>query len=226
MKITLDQFITKYLGEQVEYHSYDPRAKYQCVDLVNQYIVEVLGLTPIIGTDAKDFHLRFNKNEFDWIPNTEEAIIETGDIPTWNKYVGGGAGHVAIAIKKGTLTQFSSLDQNWSKPLFVTKETHNYTNVLGWMRKKGTMATISVDTAIYEMLVTKASKLDEIEKTGYVTKPEHDKKVSEMDSAIAVLQKRISDHKCPTAQTVDMSKWELNGLQVTEGNKIFNYKLK
>jgi hypothetical protein len=47
--MTLDEFKNKYLGKQVEFHSYGTGAKNQCVDLVNQYIVEVLGLTPIIG---------------------------------------------------------------------------------------------------------------------------------------------------------------------------------
>lgn len=120
-------------------------------------------------------------------------------------------------------------ESNGQKPLIVTKgKTHSYDTVCNFDKyiKGDSMADIIVDSKTYEMLVTKATKYDEIIKTGYVTKPEHDKKVSEMDSAIAILQKRITDHTCPTVQTVDMSKWELNGMQVQEGNKTYNYKLK
>ncbi len=143
-----------------------------------------------------------------------------------NKDMGGGYGHIWCNAGERDGVFYES---NGVKPLIVTKgKTYSYDAVCNFDKyiKGESMATISVDTATYEMLVTKASKLDEIEKTGYVTKPEHDRKVSEMDSAIAILQKRITDHTCPTVQTVDMSKWELNGLQVTEGNKTFNYKLK
>ena len=132
--MTLQEFKNKYLGKQVEYHSFGTGAKFQCVDLSNQYIVEVLGLTPIIGTNAKDVKDRFNKDQFEWIVNTPEAIIETGDIPIWNGNVGGGAGHIAIALEKGTVGKFTSLDQNWSQKERVTVENHTYKNVSGWLR--------------------------------------------------------------------------------------------
>lgn len=134
--MTLQQFKDKYLGKQVEYHSYSAGAENQCVDLANQYITEVLGKTAIIGTNAKDFKDRYDSNEFEWIPNTPEAIIRKGDIPVWNGRVGGGAGHIAIALDDGTLTSFTSLDQNWSRKELVTIESHNYTNVSGWLRPK------------------------------------------------------------------------------------------
>lgn len=135
--MTLIEFKNKYLGKQVEFHSFGSGAYNQCVDLANQYIKEVLGKTPIIGTNAKDFGTAFNKNEFEWIVNTPTAIIEAGDIPVWNGNVGGGAGHIAIALEKGTLSSFKSLDQNWSIKERVTLENHNYSNVIGWLRVKG-----------------------------------------------------------------------------------------
>lgn len=146
--MNLQQFKDKYLGKQVEYHSYSAGAENQCVDLANQYIVEVLGLTPIIGTNAKDFKDRFNNDEFDWIPNTPDAIIRKGDIPVWNGRVGGGAGHIAIALADGTLTSFTSLDQNWSKKELVTVETHNYSNVSGWLRPKGKSMSSELDVCM------------------------------------------------------------------------------
>ena len=106
--MTLQDFKNKYLGEQVEYHSFGTGAKFQCVDLSNQYIVEVLKLTPIIGTNAKDVKDRYNKDEFDWIVNTPDAIIEKGDIPVWNGRVGG----VVVA----TLSHMLHPDLGWYVP--------------------------------------------------------------------------------------------------------------
>jgi hypothetical protein len=137
----LNEFKNKYLGKQVEYHSNGGSDTwYQCVDLVNQYIKE-LGLTPIIGTNAKDFKDRFNKEEFDWIPNNpnDDKFPQPGDIVVWNGNVGGGAGHIAIALNSSP-TGFTSLDQNWSKKQVVTTENHNYNNVSGWLHPKENMA--------------------------------------------------------------------------------------
>lgn len=131
--MNLNEFKTKYLGKQVEYHSYGNTAFFQCVDLVNAYIKEVLGLTPIIGTNACDFVSKFVKGEFDYIVNTPKGIPNAGDIIVWNNKVGGGAGHVAIVLE-ANVNSFKSLDQNWSKVERVTEETHNYSNVLGWLK--------------------------------------------------------------------------------------------
>lgn len=130
--MTFESFRSKYIGKQVEYHSYDPKAKFQCVDLVNQYIVEVLGLDPVIGTNAKDFPAKYNKDQFDWVPNSLMGVPPKGSIIVWNGKVGNGAGHIAI-VKSANLMSFKSLDQNWSKPLYVTDETHSYKNVQGWL---------------------------------------------------------------------------------------------
>lgn len=135
--MTLDQFKSKYLGKQVEYHSYDPAAKYQCVDLVNQYIVEVLKLTPVIGTHAKDFPTKIDTKQFEVIKNTQDFKPLKGDIAIWNGKAGGGYGHIAVVIDdKATLYKFSSLDQNYSEALFVTLESHSYTNVSHFLRAK------------------------------------------------------------------------------------------
>lgn len=133
--MTLNQFVDKYLGKQVEYHSYSANAKFQCVDLANQYIVEVLGLTPVIGTNAKDFPTKISKQEFQVLVNTDTFIPKMGDICIWNGNVGGGAGHIAVVRDdRATTGTFYSFDQNWSKPLYCTLETHRYNNVTHFLR--------------------------------------------------------------------------------------------
>ena len=134
--MTLLDFKNKYLGKQVEYHSFGSGAKNQCVDLVNQYLTEVLGLDHIIGTNAKDFKDIYNPEQLIWIVNTPEGVPQAGDIVVWNGRVGEGAGHVAIFLE-GNATTFSSLDQNWSQKERVITENHTYSNVTGWLRPKG-----------------------------------------------------------------------------------------
>lgn len=138
--MTLQEFKNKYLGKQVEYHSFGTGAFNQCVDLVNQYIHDCLDTTTkdyteIIGTNAKDFGTKYDKEDFDLILNTPTGVPKPGDIVYWNGNVGGGVGHVAIFMD-GDVNTFRSLDQNWSQKERVTIETHNYTNVLGWLRPK------------------------------------------------------------------------------------------
>lgn len=138
--MTLQSFKDTYLGKQVEFHSYGSGSYAQCVDLVNLYINTVLDnntkdYTEIIGTNAKDFNTRYDPEDFDFIANTPLGVPQEGDIIVWNGKVGGGAGHVAIFLE-GDVNSFKSLDQNWSQKERVTLETHNYTNVSGWLRAK------------------------------------------------------------------------------------------
>jgi hypothetical protein len=131
----VDTFIKKYLGKQVEYHSFGGTdTHFQCVDLVNQYIKE-LGLTPVIGTNAKDFPSKVSSKEFEVLKNTPDFKPIVGDIAIWSGAVGGGSGHIAIVRdNKATLSMFNSVDQNWSRTKYVTLESHSYKNVTHFLR--------------------------------------------------------------------------------------------
>lgn len=145
--MTTKEFVSYALNlQQIEYHSYDPNAKYQCVDLANLFIDKVWNLKPIIGTNAKDFPENLNP-EMEFIKNTSALIAQEGWLAVWNGRVGGKAGHIAAVTRNGTINQFTSIDQNWSKPLFVTEETHTYANVRGFIKKvSGTTGTMPEKT--------------------------------------------------------------------------------
>lgn len=241
--MTLSQFITKYLGKQVEYHSFNPNAKYQCVDLANAYIKEILGLTPIIGTDAKDMGSKASKTEFDWIPNTPTGVPQPGDIVIWNSKVGGGAGHIAIFLD-GDANSFTALSQN--DP--IGRETHlkkyNYNSVLGWLHpKKGTMANMykGYDLANPESMKVAVDVLVRLQSGELIEKSKHEQLLSsqqltlirEKDQAVGEAYARglkeceakpTTPDYPPTAP--DMTNWELNGMEITTGNITRNYKLK
>ncbi len=133
--MTLQEFKDYALNKkQIEYHSYSSGAVFQCVDLANDYIEKVWQLATIIGTDAKDFPEKVSPG-MEFVKNTVDYLPEAGELAIWNEKVGGGAGHIAIVLKKGLQTVFYSLDQNWSKKQFITEEKHSYSNVLGFIRK-------------------------------------------------------------------------------------------
>jgi len=161
--MTINEFKLYALAKkQIEFHSFNPNAKFQCVDSVNFYIDRVWGLKAIIGTDAKDFPKKLSPG-MEFIKNAVDYLPEAGEVAVWSGTVGGGAGHIAVVLEKGLQTTFQSLDQNWSKPLFITEEKHSYTNVRGFIRKKESMPVIDPlkeCLSQHEKLVTEAIKKD------------------------------------------------------------------
>lgn len=135
--MTFDEFIQKWLGKKADY---DGMYSGQCVDLYRFYVKEVLGYpqSPGVGGAAEIWDSADPKY-YDFIPNTPEGIPTKGDIVVWNRRAGGGFGHVAIFIS-GDVNRFVSLDQNWPTLDVVTKTEHTYSNVIGWLHPKETMA--------------------------------------------------------------------------------------
>lgn len=138
----LSDFIAKYNGKFVEYHSYSSGATNQCVDLVNQWITEGLGLTAIIGTNAQDFPKK-KGNEFDYILNTPTGQPEPGDLMIFKS--ADGVGHISIHVKNISLSLFTSFDQNYPLKSPCKLVNHNYANVLGWLRSKGGTTSDNTD---------------------------------------------------------------------------------
>lgn len=161
--MTLSEFKDYALAKkQIEYHSFNPNAKFQCVDLANDYIEKVWQLATIIGTNAKDFPEKLNWG-MEFVPNTVDYLPEPGEIAVWNSKVGDGAGHISVVLKKGLQSYFYSLDQNWSKPLFVTEEKHSYSNVRGFIRKVSSTQEPMPDTALQECLAQHKDLINQLE---------------------------------------------------------------
>ena len=105
---TLQQFIDTWNTKPCEVAG-SANAKNQCVDLVNAYIRDVLGLPIIEWANAVDFPSRAG-SAYDWIPNVvgDDSVYPLpGDIVVlgepYGKYVENGkviyAGHIEICIK-------------------------------------------------------------------------------------------------------------------------------
>ena len=62
--------------------------------------------------------------------------------------MGDGYGHIAIVYENINNSNFTSFDQNWNTPLLCNIEVHNYNNILGWIRKKGSIPPTPTPTQI------------------------------------------------------------------------------
>lgn len=109
---TLEQFVKDNEGQFLEVAG-SSNAKNQCVDCVNGYIRDVLGLPIIEWTNAIDFKNKANGN-YDIIYNdldNPNLVPEVGDIVVYkhpNKI-----GHIGVCIKKGTSSSFGIFEENW-----------------------------------------------------------------------------------------------------------------
>lgn len=134
--MTFNDFINKYDGKYIDY---DNHYGYQCVDLMRQYIKEVLGFDPYTAVPpvahAKDIYTRYNPKYFTRIPNGKTNFPQSGDIVIWGYYplVTGWSGHVAVNIT-GAPMNLISFDQNYNIRA-CHRQLHNYKGVLGWLRK-------------------------------------------------------------------------------------------
>ena len=135
--MTFSEFIAYYDGR---YINYDGKFGYQCVDLMRQYIKEVLGLPPYEAvppvTYAKYIYDKANPKYFEKILNGKLNYPANGDIVVWKPYpfVIGWAGHVAINIT-GAPMNFISFDQNY-QIRSCHRQLHSFKGVIGWLRPK------------------------------------------------------------------------------------------
>ena len=165
--MTYDQFQAKYLGKPIDY---DGTAGVQCVDLADQYLKDVFGITGIWVNGARDFYNNFESypalvKNFNRIPNTRDLIIKKGDIVVWN---GGTWGHIAVGDGKGNIDWFESLEQNTLGKHEPTQlVVHYYNNnsgvdgcwpVLGVLRAKDQSKVLGKQTKSNTKMVTDFSE--------------------------------------------------------------------
>jgi hypothetical protein len=138
MTITIDEFITKWTGKTVDTDGIYPN---QCMDLMHQYCIDVLGLADarILAQAAAylvftNFNTEFGHDYFDIIKNTPDNVPRKGDILIFGQDVG-PYGHVCVFIE-GDVNSFKSFDANWPLGSLPHIQDHNYMGVLGWLRFK------------------------------------------------------------------------------------------
>ena len=136
----IQAFFDKYNGKYVDFdHNYGA----QCVDLMRQYCVDVIGIDGYSLPAAnyakqifKNFPLLGDAN-FTKILNTPNNVPNKGDIMFWDwKWPTTGiAGHVAI-FSAGDVNKFISFDQNYPTNSACRYYNHSYSGVMGWLRPR------------------------------------------------------------------------------------------
>ena len=134
--MTFDDFIAKWTGKPCDF---DGVYGNQCMDLMHQYIYDVLGVTDakvLMKDCAKnvylDFDNTFGHEMFDKIDNTPDGVPNKGDIMFWRS---GQYGHVSMFVS-GDANNFQSFDQNWPTGSLPHIQDHTYGYVAGWLRFK------------------------------------------------------------------------------------------
>ncbi len=150
---TMNDYVAKYTNQCIDM---DGSYGCQCMDLMHHYVDKILGIPRSVsllksaGPDAI-YYTTFNnktsitmeygtiKVRLDKISNTSTSVPKVGDIIIWKKTSGNGYyGHVGMFIS-GDANQFKSIDQNWHNPSLTKGSpakivTHNYDNVVGYLR--------------------------------------------------------------------------------------------
>lgn len=209
--MTFDDFIGKWNDRGIDFDGYYGN---QCMDLMHQYIVEVLGLTDgrILAADtAKDVYLKFSSvignQYFEKIDNTPTGVPQKGDIMFWGQTVG-TAGHVAIYLD-GDVNKFRSFDQNWPTGSKCHLQNHDYSGVIGWLRLKPEAKTIPVLVTDFENMRTKCDKYDPMAAAGYPDLKAIDKKVGELTTENTNLKKQIQETSQENADLLAIYKKKL-----------------
>jgi hypothetical protein len=175
--IKFNDFIKQNTGKKLDY---DGVYQNQCVDLMNYYMQDVIGITrpnaKYSGGSAYEIfkNAKTDDNFIKIESENDTQVPQKGDIIFWNTKIGQW-GHVAIFID-GNINRFTSFDQNWGTALSPCQPTeHSYLGVCGWLRPKRPLMD---DLIIEQPKVTVEEK--KIVKTDSVASKEQTKPVFDM----------------------------------------------
>jgi len=140
---SFDDFIAKWTDRPVDFDGVYPN---QCMDLMHEYVYDVLNLTDkaiLAAPAAKDVYINFaavgGHEHFEQIDNTPTGVPNKGDIVFFGTKVG-QYGHVCIFVE-GDSKKFTSFDANWPGGSLPHLQSHIYSGCLGWLRPRNPSST-------------------------------------------------------------------------------------
>lgn len=174
--MVLDELVSNYSGKYVEVAG-SANAKFQCVDLANLYIRDVLGLKIIEWTDAINFPVAVDPKDFLYYKNTPAGVPVKGDLVIFG---GNQYGHISIFIE-GDAKEFRSFDQNFptGSPCQVVR--HSYANVIGWLHPLKPMDESDIKKILDHFKVKTVDELFSVIDQQLKYLAEERNKVSELD---------------------------------------------
>lgn len=137
--MALDDFVSKWTGKPVDFDGVYPN---QCMDLVHEYVYEVLGITdkkvlaqPAAYQVFANFDNVVGNGYFDKIANTPSGVPLAGDIVIFNKTASNAFGHICVFLE-GDTKGFKSFDANFPTGSLPHVQAHTYGYCLGWLHPK------------------------------------------------------------------------------------------
>lgn len=181
----MQEFIKKWKGKHVDFDGIYPD---QCMDLMHQYVYEVLGIKDaavLAAPSAYQVYTNFRWGDlFDRIPNTPLAIPKEGDIIVWGQDLG-AHGHIAIVVEAELMT-FKSFDANFPYGSLPHIQGHTYNGVLGWLRPKTPEyeceQKLEYERTEKEKYKTEARELREIRKENEQTIKDFSKNLADLNT--------------------------------------------
>ena len=176
---TIEDFIKKYDGKYVEVAG-SANAKNQCVDLVNQYFIDVWNVPIIEWTNAVDFPEKISKPLY-FVDKTPEYVPEPGEVVVFKKYgsLYGSAGHIGI-VASATQKEMYVFEENYPTGSPCTINRHTYLGCRGFIKKQKE-DDISCQEEL-EKCKTEQIKNDERIKSARKERDEYKRRVEELES--------------------------------------------
>lgn len=129
----VNAFVRKYNNTYVNADSSYPN---QCVDLVQAYMREVDGVTNPVSANAKDYWNNPRVEQHYQQITAGLALAQPGDIAVFNGKPSNPPGHIAIVLRDN-MSSLTVFHQNYPKGSKSIVATIPKTNLLGYLRKKG-----------------------------------------------------------------------------------------
>jgi hypothetical protein len=143
--VTLAEFVAAHTNQFLDY---DGHFGAQCVDLVDFYCVQVLGI-PIAWANAVDWYGR-DATFLSWTRNAwgnRNSKPPAGAIVVWGASARAGTGvygHIDVCTDPGDGVTFVGFDQNWPPGSRCHLVRHTYDGVIGWGDKPRPPAPVVV----------------------------------------------------------------------------------
>lgn len=135
----LEQFIEEKLNKKIDYDGY---YGYQCVDLIREYIKDVLEIEQIERVEgAKEIYEKYKQHEITkkYFDKVNKNRLEYGDIIVYRSQLDEMPGHTAIVIAKEK-SYLIVLEQNGYKQDGTKIIKRSYKNALGGLRLRSKYA--------------------------------------------------------------------------------------
>jgi hypothetical protein len=189
--MTFTEFMEKWNGQYLEVAG-SSNALYQCVDLANAYLRDVLNHPIIEWTNAIDFPSKLP--DFTYILNTPDGVPQEGDLVIW----GGTYGHIAIFIE-GDTNSFRSFDQNYPSGTPCHVQGHTYSNVIGWLRSRNE----TVSKEVYDACMVDRQKFWSERDTALAKVTDLEKKVIDLNRQLAEMASIMESIKNEDADAIE-----------------------